>query len=146
MKLREATREDAALIFDWRNDEASRKASGSSDPLDWLEHCEWLESRLETFSSEKVYMAEEREGHPVAYGRIWHKARNTATISICVNPELRCNGIGTQVIGLLRDKIHEGKRTPIAIIKDTNVVSRKAFIKNGFKLSKQRLGWLEFRA
>lgn len=146
MILRDATREDAALIFDWRNDEASRKASESSDPLDWLEHCEWLQSRLETFSSEKVFMAEEHEGHPVAYGRIWHKAKNIATISICVDPALRGHGIGTQVIELLRDKIIKDKRTPVAIIKDTNLVSQKAFIKNGFKLRKQRLGWLEFRA
>ena len=146
MILRKATREDAALIFDWRNDEASRKASESSEPLDWLAHCEWLESRLETFSSEKVFMAEEYEGHPVAYGRIWHKSNNTATISICVDPELRGQGIGTVVIGLLRDKIFEGKRTPVAIIKDTNVVSQKAFTANGFKLSKRRLGWLKYRA
>jgi RimJ/RimL family protein N-acetyltransferase len=146
VKLRLATSDDAALIFDWRNDETSRKASESSDPLDWIQHCEWLESRLESFSSEKVYIAEEVEGHPVAYGRIWNKAKNTATISICVDPSLRGEGIGTKVIGLLRDKIYEDKRTPVAIIKDTNVISQKAFISNGFKIRNRRLGWLEFRA
>jgi RimJ/RimL family protein N-acetyltransferase len=114
--------------------------------LDWLEHCEWLQSRLETFSSEKVFMAEEEEGHPVAYGRIWHKAGNFATISICVDPSLRGQGLGTRVIRLLRDKIFEGKRTPVAIVKETNIISQKAFLANGFKLSKRELGWLEFRA
>tara|TARA_R110000824_G_scaffold219743_2_gene406728 strand:- start:1907 stop:2347 length:441 start_codon:yes stop_codon:yes gene_type:complete len=146
MILRNATREDASLIFDWRNDEAARKASASSDPLDWLEHCEWLQSRLETSSSEKVFMAEENEGHPVAYGRILHRPKNMATISICVDPSLRGQGIGTRVIKLLRDKIIKGKRTPVAIIKDTNIISQQAFIANGFRLRKRRLGWLEFRA
>jgi RimJ/RimL family protein N-acetyltransferase len=61
--LRPSTLQDANLLFDWRNDSETMKASHSTPDLVKSEHVTWLKKTLSN-SSRKLYVAEEN-GFPV---------------------------------------------------------------------------------
>ncbi|MGQ0430946.1 MAG: GNAT family N-acetyltransferase [Microthrixaceae bacterium] len=44
--LRPVERADAALLWEWANDPATRASSFDPRPIGWTEHCEWLDRKL----------------------------------------------------------------------------------------------------
>ena len=67
-RIRPATKDDARQLFEWRNDEATRRMSKNKDIVGWDEHLGWLDRRLNTDQPNLFIF--ELEGRPVATFRI----------------------------------------------------------------------------
>jgi UDP-2,4-diacetamido-2,4,6-trideoxy-beta-L-altropyranose hydrolase len=135
--LQRATFEDCKLVYNWRNELASRKGSLSSSPISWEDHQEWFNKRLHLSHNETIWMALsvcELETEPVGYGRILLEDNDVGVVSVTVGPSFRGHGIGKAIVTLLRDKIWAMDRVAIARVKTDNDVSLGLFGSVGFVL------------
>lgn len=97
LDFRDATFEDARLLFDWSNDPAVRQASFCRRPIEWDEHWKWLESRLGGDRAFVLWIAQQG-GTPVGQVR-YEIIQDRAIVSFSIAREHRGRGLGS---GLLR--------------------------------------------
>ena len=88
---RAATLEDARLLWEWRNDPATRESSRSSAEVPWDDHLAWLGDSLER--TDRMLLLVEDEAGPVGTVR-WDLARDRQgerewEVSITVAPQRR---------------------------------------------------------
>lgn len=88
---RAATLEDARLLWEWRNDPATRASSRSSEEVPWDDHLAWLGDSLNR--SDRMLLLVEDEAGPVGTVR-WDLARDREgerewEVSITVAPQRR---------------------------------------------------------
>lgn len=131
---RQATLNDARLIFDWSNDTETRKNSFNSDPIEWNRHLAWLEQRLENADTILIF---ETGSAPIGMVRFSISEAN-ATIGVMVAPEQRGKNYGSQIIALASEIFLEKYPTTDihAFIKKENIGSIKSFEKANFKFVK----------
>jgi RimJ/RimL family protein N-acetyltransferase len=96
IKLTPATMEDADLLFSWRNDPETRKASLSTRSIAFSDHIIWL-SRFLKDESKKMYIARKGDGQPVGTVRV-EKIDGRYELSWTVAPEARGNGMGKTMV------------------------------------------------
>ena len=96
IQLRRATAGDARLLYDWRNDPATRDNSLSHEPVAWEAHLKWL-GRCLTDSSRALYVAE-TSGNVVGTVRSDFDGKSYE-LSWTVAPEQRGKGLG---LGMVR--------------------------------------------
>lgn len=127
MRLREATAQDARMLFEWRNDPATRRNSLTSEPVSWEGHVAWLE-RVIVDPDRALYVAEDDRG-PVGTGRL-DDDPPPPVISITIAPERRGEGLATELIQALAEL-----RGPpvVAIVEPGNERSLRAFEGAGFR-------------
>lgn len=123
MRIRQATIEDAELLFKWANDPEVRRSSFSSRPIAWDEHMRWLTTALD--SPEHVVLIGE-EPQPVGVLRI-----DQGVVGITVAPGSRGRGIGKR---LLRKGLERYAGPAEAWVKVENAASLAMF---------RSLGWVE---
>lgn len=133
MRARRADSRDSRQLFEWRNDEATRRSSRSAAPLEWDAHVAWLERSLAN-RDRKIYLIE-HSGEPVATVR-WD--RSTATdweASITVAPERRGRGLSAAVLAIgeaaLAAELHRPYRLLAAVHAD-NHASLRLFRRAGY--------------
>jgi RimJ/RimL family protein N-acetyltransferase len=95
--IRPATNDDARLLFEWRNDESTRRMSKNRDVVRWEDHLDWLDRRLK-MDSPNLFVFEER-GTPVATFRI-----DDNDLSYTVGPEHRNRGIAKRMLTEIRSR------------------------------------------
>src|ERR1700761_223018 len=95
--IRPATNGDARLLFEWRNDESTRRMSKNKDVVRWEDHLDWLDRRLK-MDPPSLFVFEE-SGTPVATFRIDHK-----DLSYTVGPEHRNRGIAKRMLTEIRSR------------------------------------------
>ena len=150
LAIRFATPNDSSDIYDWRNDNLSRKMASQSDFVEWENHQKWFQAALanentfclicedSTFANEKVGV--------VRFD--FDDSKKEAKMSINLSPKMRGKGhaklcLKSAVEFLLKEeplclKIH-------AEIKDVNFSSRKSFVGAGFhKVSENYDGLLQY--
>lgn len=93
---RQATIEDAKLVFDWSNDPETRKNSFNSEPIEWDGHLSWFEQRLK---QEDMILIFEAESIPIGMVR-FSFSENNAVIGVIVDPANRGKNYGAQIIAL----------------------------------------------
>lgn len=93
--FREATLEDRAILLAWRNDELTRRASFSTEPVAPEEHAEWLR-RTVTDRDRHLYLALER-GKEVGTVRL-DVDGSLRELSWTVAPCARGHGVGTRMV------------------------------------------------
>jgi RimJ/RimL family protein N-acetyltransferase len=138
IKIRPATAGDSRDVFDWRNDEQTRRASISQSEVGWAEHERWLASSLAD-SSSVLFIAElVDEGDAasaVGMCRFDLAAdRQTAEVSINLNPAFRGRGLSGPVLRAAIKRFlaaYEGA-TLEATIRLDNVASGRIFTASGF--------------
>ncbi len=94
-KLRPADLHDAALLFAWRNDPATRAASHHAAPLAWGTHLSWLQSALA--DPDRHLWIGELEGRPVGTVRA-ERCGGAWRLSWTVAPEARGCGVGRALV------------------------------------------------
>lgn len=132
VKLRQVTKEDCDLLFQWANDETVRENCFNSNTIPYEEHLDWFNNKL---NSDKSYiyicLSEEK-----AIGQVRVDVENQiGTISYCVAREYRGLGYGTLILGEIIKKIKCENifiNKLIGKVKDSNIPSCKAFEKAGY--------------
>ncbi len=131
---RQATIEDAKLVFDWSNDPETRKNSFNSEPIEWSGHLSWFEQRLK---QEDTILIFEADSIPIGMVRFSFSG-DKAIIGVIVAPVHRGKNYGSQIIALGSRVFSE--KHPVtrisAFIKKENIGSIKSFEKANFKFVK----------
>ena len=123
LHIRAATRDDAKLLFDWRNDEETRRASGSTEPLDWETHVEWMENVISgKFPGRALYVVEIRNV-PVGTVRSDQRPDGYTEVSYTVAPLWRGKGLGKRMVVQFVHEHLTGKRLAARIKKGLNPAS-----------------------
>lgn len=96
MKLRPATREDARVLFTWRNDPRSYRYFRQKQPVEWDAHCAWLD-RFLADAGKTLWMVE-TDGGPVGYVRLEAQLGGFLAASWAVAPDRHGQGIGGRAL------------------------------------------------
>lgn len=132
--LREATIDDALLLFNWVNDKDVRFNSINQETIIWINHIKWLESRLnskDTF----IYILTDGETN---YGQIRiDNHNNWWAIDYSIDINNRGKGFGSLIVNLLIEKCNNFNFK--AFVKKSNLSSIHVFVKLGFNEVKGEL-------
>ena len=148
--IRFATPNDSSDIFDWRNDNLSRKMASQSDFVEWEDHQKWFQATLaskntfflicedSSFSNEKVGV--------VRFD--FNDSKEEAKISINLSPKMRRKGYAKLCLKFAVEFFLKAQPSCSKIhaeIKDVNISSRKSFEGVGFnKVSDDNDGLLQY--
>jgi RimJ/RimL family protein N-acetyltransferase len=123
-----ATMDDAARLFEWRTDPATRENSHEDAPVSFEHHCAWLEQILRRQSVRLYIVHDPQRGEHIGTCRL-DREGGSARISLTVSPQERGRGYAAQILGALRlEALAWGIDTLTASVKASNTVSRRAFV------------------
>ncbi|MCU1411432.1 MAG: Acetyltransferase family protein [Rhodoglobus sp.] len=132
ISLRDAAPDDSAVVFEWRNDEATRAASVSREPVAREDHERWYAGVLAN-PSRRLYIALE-DGERVGLCRFDIDGPD-AEVSINLNPEFRGKGYAGRILGGAIERFRAGEGAGIrltATIRPENAASMRIFAAHGF--------------
>lgn len=132
LRLRRATKEDANLLYEWRNDEATRRYSFNQDKVTFSSHLDWFTDSLA--NPDRCILIAENDTLPIGVFR-FDKIESSLEVSIYLDPALHGQGYGTRILetGIEYVKAHYPEITKLSgKILAGNVASKKAFLKAGF--------------
>lgn len=132
LTLREVTGLDRELIWQWANDEETRKASYSQAHISWDEHIRWFDS-VQRQKDHRFYIASNGGKKPVGQIRFALDGKD-AIVSFSVAPDSRRRGYGEEILVKAAKKLfNETNIEQIsAYIKSDNMLSLRVFQKAGF--------------
>src|SRR3989338_9841481 len=99
LRIRPSNKDDARLLFDWRNDKDTRAMSGSTAPLVWESHLEWFTKVLSGgFPGRSIYIIESEEGEQIGTVRSDERDDGRTEVSYTVAPQWRGRGLGKHMV------------------------------------------------
>tara|TARA_B100001059_G_C17344348_1_gene337453 strand:+ start:51 stop:506 length:456 start_codon:yes stop_codon:yes gene_type:complete len=137
--IRKANESDSRDIFDWLNDEQTRRMSHTTDLVEWDGHSAWFAESLANTKRLLVMCEDESTDEKVAIVR-FDIEDERALISITLSPKMRGK---RKAKGCLRDatsffqKYFSDVRFIDAEIKPINIPSLHSFMGVGFVLVKE---------
>lgn len=134
LSVRPATADDARLMFDWRDDPATRAVSRESGALEWDSHVAWLERVLA--DPARLLFVGEIGGRPVGVIRFDFSndnraPNNRAEVSLYLDPALHGIGLGPAL--LLAGEAAAGPETVDATVLEDNRPSQALFARCGYE-------------
>ena len=140
MMLRDATLDDAKVLFEWANDPLVREASLDTTPIKWADHITWLQNKLDDQSA-LLLVADN-----VGYVR-FQREGNVVVVSISVASQSRGKGLGKQLLHTgMEHAANKWKFKEFhAVIKDFNQASIRLFESSGYELYEREGGRLHYR-
>lgn len=132
--LRDASKDDALLLFEWVNDKDVRLNSIDQDNVIWENHLKWFEKKL---NSKDTFIYILTDGK-INYGQIRIDNDNHWwTIDYSIDVNYRGKGFGSLIVNLLIEKykIFNFK----AFVKKSNLSSIHVFVKLNFNEVKGEL-------
>ncbi|MFH0474073.1 GNAT family N-acetyltransferase [Kluyvera ascorbata] len=120
LTIRKANMQDAKILHEWRNDEATRKSSHNSSEVDYSSHVHWLEKTLS--STSRVLLIAESDGIPVGTARVDFESQSCAELSWTISPEQRGKGFAKAMMAIVSDK-YKANLTLRAEVKEGNIAS-----------------------
>lgn len=132
VRLRNAFRSDADIIWRLANDPLARKNSVNQEQIEWDTHVSWYEKALNDKNT-CIYLAMV-SSDVVGYVR-FNKQGKSAIISISLGENFRGKGYGIKVLtsGIKKFVLTSGVTELVANIRKNNEASNKLFLKAGFK-------------
>lgn len=130
--LRSAVLADAMLLFQWRNEKATRANSLHSEELVYEDHVHWLERVLEIDKARYFYILM-KGNMPIGQIRLCED-NEMMLISYSVDVSHRGRGYGRTILQMLEEKLSE-QNTPfilVGYVKQENIASQRAFISLGY--------------
>ncbi len=126
--LKEATFDDALLLFDWVNNKDVRLNSNYQNSITWDTHLKWFENRL---NSNDTFIFILTDGE-IDYGqiRIDNDNYNNWIIDYSIDVSYRGMGFGSLIVSLLIERFQYFYFK--ASVKKNNFSSIKVFSKLGF--------------
>lgn len=127
--IREATINDATIIFDWANDPETRENSFNSEAIEWDDHIQWFKKKLIDPTC-KIYILQYNE---TAVGVVRFDVNETTIIGVTVAPSHRGTGLGAEILKTACNTFWENNTDAVlAYIKKGNNASQRVFEKAGF--------------
>lgn len=136
LTVRRAGPEDARDVWHWRNDGAASSFYLKTEPTPLDVHLEWFEKALG--SDWRDLLIVEVDGLPAGHVRFDRDAGDVgkADVGICLNPDLRGQGLGSRVLSAACDwALSKGVSRIFAQIHKDNIASQKVFDHAGFEPS-----------
>ena len=136
--LRKATLSDMQYIYEWANEDETRKNSFSSDKISWDTHVQWFENKLADTNSYIFILTD--NSNLLGSIRLDYDLHSSFIISYCIDSKYRGLGLGTRIIHLAdceAQKIHIVHPEIIYItgkVKPSNIRSQKCFENNFYSL------------
>ena len=134
VSVRLATDSDSKNIFEWRNDELTRRMSHTSEIVELEQHNNWYANSL-VLESRTLLICEGDGGEKISVIR-FDISQSNAVISINLNPIQRGKGLAKtsliKSIEFFSEHFSEVKRL-VAEIKEENIASQKTFLDVGFE-------------
>lgn len=125
--LREATIDDASLLFSWVNDKYVRLNSINQETIKWENHLKWLSNKLKSKETHIYILADVSTN----YGQIRiDRVDDCWVIDYSIDVNNRGRGLGSLIVKLLIEKFIKYKFK--AIVKKSNLSSIRVFNKLGF--------------
>lgn len=141
LRLRPATVADAALLLEWRNDEATRQASHNTGVVTPEDHARWLDALLRD-PSRRLFIAEVN-GDPVGSVRADRDPDGAChELSWTVAPAARGRGMGVRMVQLLLAEVSGPVR---AEVKPGNQASVRIAEAAGLAFDVERNGVMHFQ-
>ena len=138
LQIRPATLADSNLLYDWRNDPATRKASRNQDEITPDRHQQWLRETL-SGNNRRLFIAETGQT-PV--GTIRLDFADEVEISWTVAPSVRGHGWGKKMVALVAESVNCDL---VACVRTENNASRKIAEAAGFDPAGQQDDLLIYR-
>jgi len=138
IRLRPANMDDARLLWEWRNDPATRRWFLNSDEVPWEAHQKWLAATLDD-NNQVIYIAENQDGEPIGQAR-FSVSGEEAEIHVSVGTARRGQGLGTTLIATACVRLVEERpqvERVVAKVLVTNAASTAAFRRAGFRRAKK---------
>jgi UDP-2,4-diacetamido-2,4,6-trideoxy-beta-L-altropyranose hydrolase len=132
--LRDVTDLDRELIWQWANDEETRKASYSQAHICWDEHIQWFDS-VQRQKNHRFYIANNGSKNPVGQIRFASDDKDTI-VSFSIAPDSRRRGYGETILLKAAEKLFNETNIEqiLAYVKSENMSSLRVFQKAGFRL------------
>ena len=133
-----ATKKDSKDIWEWRNDELTKKMSIATDGVSWETHKGWYEKSLVN-PNRYLYLGFVNDSEKIGMCRFDVEANaNIAEVSINVNPIHRGKKLSSQLLARCISAFFEEQSLVLsATIKKVNIGSIKCFESNGFVLLRE---------
>lgn len=136
--FRDATIQDARLLYDWRNAPHTREHSFDSSPLVWEDHLSWMKGKFDSGSSH-IFILYNELNAPVGQIRFDYNDKKEAVIDISIDVKYRNQGYATEGLKKTVAFVLQQERVKklLAYIKKENNASYKTFLRAGFTLIKE---------
>jgi len=133
-----ATENDSKDIWEWRNDELTKKMSITTDSVSWETHSSWYQKSLVN-QNRYLYIGFLNDSEKIGMCRLdLDSNTNISEVSINLNPQHRSKKLSSQLLSQTIAKYLEDKNTDlVARIKKTNILKIKCFAKCGFTFERE---------
>lgn len=128
LRYREATIDDAKLLYEWVNQKEVRQNSLSTSLIAWENHLKWFKNKLkDEYSHIFIFFWEKK---PIGQVRL-DLEKDSWAINYSVDKEYRGKGLGTKILQEILN--FENFENFAALVKKDNIGSRKVFEKLNFE-------------
>ena len=134
INTRAATITDSRDIFEWRNDELTRKMSHTTDILKWEWHSAWFASSLKNKNRLLLLCEDINDSKKIAVVRFDINYKR-ALVAINLSPEMRGKGISKQCLSKSIENFKNIFPQVVALdaeIRLENIASQRVFKSVGF--------------
>lgn len=145
MEIRNIKKEDSIDIFQWRNDNQSRKMCNDQKVITLSEHNKWFRESIK--NRHRKFFIGEYKGTKLGVCRFdLSKNKSYAEVSINMNPDIRGKGYGKRfLLESIRIYLKNNKFFLTAKIKEDNLISLKLFSFVGFVITKKEKGLVHLK-
>lgn len=139
LTIRNVTKNDSELLFNWRNEDSVRIFSRNSHLLTWEEHEKWFNKIINSNTGESLIYIFEKSGKKIGMTRIDKAVGDSSEISIILDPKFRGKGLSKQLLSTTLDIIAKDftYERIIATVHQDNIASQRAFKALGFRVLRQ---------
>lgn len=133
LMLRDASEADAMLLYEWRNNPATRAVSLRSDEIDWQAHLKWFSEVLS--DPTRLLQIGMIGSHAVGVIRFDGIGGETAEVSLYLDPAYHGIGIGPRLLEAGERKVRArapNLETIVARVLASNAASRRMFQSAGY--------------
>lgn len=127
--LREADRNDAQIILEWRNDPFTRNNSFTKERIDFDTHLKWYMRKLADENCFMYILMDKTE--KIGQIRI-DKVNDIGEISYIIAPDKRGMGYGKKIIELSERIVSNNIKALTGLVENTNEASKKCFQSNHY--------------
>ena len=133
MKLRQASQDDARMLWEWANDPEVRRQAFGERVIPWDAHVPWFSEKLVDPRC-RIYVVENESGEPVGQVRFDLGDDGTAMIDFSVQADARGRGYGSEGLRAAWDRAFAelDASTVVGLVKPANEPSLRAFQRAGF--------------